>query len=184
MLCLWRLALVRRPGSISLVNIPRRLRLAAPDCSSEPRSRFGKTYASIFRTLCIFETAMRRADMHLAAPRHPRGNHARVAGQSCGGVGLECCQWAPTPSCTTQLAQLRAVGGLAYKAEPGASGAAIGHGGRKHTRGSGRYPDASHGPSPPHLSETRALGTASPTLDVSCVRFRRLRPAAARGATS
>jgi hypothetical protein len=55
--------------------------------------------------------------------------------------------------------RLQAAVSLIDGVEPEASDAAIGGSGWLHTRGSGRYPKASDGPDPSHLSETGVLGT-------------------------
>ena len=153
--CLGCLVFVRRPGNSSLATTPRRLRLAVPGCVPEHPRTPGKL---VLPLLCAPTAPLetQTQGQRCSSPGNAAGHRARVTGQTCACVCRGRCQWLSTHCCATRLSQL-----------PGRQGRTGALRRRNwlprwcHARRSGRYPDASGGPSPCHLSETGALGTSA-----------------------
>jgi hypothetical protein len=155
------LAFVRRPGSVSLAKTPRCLRPAVSGCVPGRRSTPGNPHASTLRTRCSFETQ--------AQGRHAAPRTAPSQGDMRGyqvGLALAFAEAADN-GCQRLYDAAFTAPGRQRPDRQGRTGALRRRnwpGGRLHTRGSGRYPAASHGPSPSHLSYTGALGTPPSTL--------------------
>jgi hypothetical protein len=174
-------ALSGAPATSPWSTCPRRLRPAVSSCISKRRKAPGNTRLSILRTLCSLDAQ--------AQGRHAAPRAAPSQGSPCAGTRSSLRLRLPRPAadgcqtrcCATRLSPLQTARGPDRQGRTGALRRRNWPRVRSHARGCGRYPGASHGPSPSHLSETGALGTSSSTPWLTCVR---VRPAETRAAIS